>query len=230
MTKVIFSIKGVSHTLSSGKRLLDDVSLLIQQGDCILLSGPSGGGKSTFLRLLVQLESLQRGEIRFIGENISSLSPEKLRSRAGLLPQSPLITGGTVRDNLLLPFSFRINKGRPVPTDRELSEHLAQVLLSDLNLDGSAATLSGGQMQRLCIIRTLMLNPDILLLDEPFRALDKESADAVTSLLREKNNDGVTIIVVSHIIPPFDPSGLIQLELRAGKLTRLHRTGSIGGA
>ena len=230
MAKDIFSIKCVSHTLPEGKRLLDSVNLSIERGDCILLSGPSGGGKSTFLRLLVKLDELQSGEIRFLGENISSISPEKLRSRAGLLHQSPLISRGSVRDNLLLPYAFRINQGYPLPSDRELSKYLDRVLLGDLNLDGPAAALSGGQIQRLCIIRTLMLNPEILLLDEPFSALDKESADAVTSLLMEKNSEGVTLMMVSHIVPSVDLSRLIHLELRSGTFTRDTLAGTIGGA
>ncbi len=218
MSVDIFSIDNVSHGITGGKLLIDNVSFSVKHKDCILLSGVSGGGKSTFLRLLVKLEFLQSGKILFCGEDISRISPEKLRSKAALLHQTPLITHGSIRDNLLLPFSMKVNKDLRLPADNELSAYLERVHLSDLNLDTPASSLSGGQMQRLCIIRTLLLKPQIVLLDEPFSALDKESANAVSSLLEKENSNGLTIMMVSHVTPDIDPKTLTHLELRDSKL------------
>lgn len=198
---------------------LSGVSLVVHRGDFVLVGGPSGGGKSTLLRLAVRLEVPSGGVIRFDGTPIDGIAPQVLRSRVGFIQQTPTVVEGTVRDNLLLPFAFAAHSARRRPDDAELAGWLERFRLDDVGLEATAANLSVGQRQRLCCIRTLLLEPELLLMDEPTSALDAESRAVVEDLTEELNAEGVSVLMVNHTDyrPRCRPAR--RAEVRGGLLT-----------
>ncbi len=191
-------VKELSHKTPDNRLVLDKLSLTVQRGQFLVITGPSGGGKSTFMRLLVRLEEIQSGAITFRGKDLNILSPPELRTKMVMLQQTPTLCQGTVRENLLLSFGFQANRSLVPPSSDQLREHLDRVLLHDVDLKASAAALSVGQRQRLCMVRSLLMKPEILLLDEPVSALDPVSRKVVEKVTEELNRGGLTIIMISH--------------------------------
>jgi len=181
------------------RNILDGVDLAVPRGAFVVLCGPSGAGKSTLLRLFCRLEEPQAGQVLLCGQGVETLPPARLRRRVSYLQQTPTVVHGTVRDNLLLPFSFKSAAGEPPPGDSALREILARLAAVDIPLDQEAATLSVGQRQRLCLARALLIRPEALLLDEPVSALDADSARAVLDAAESFClDDGGTVLFVSH--------------------------------
>jgi ABC-type multidrug transport system fused ATPase/permease subunit len=175
--------------------ILNDVSVMVERGGALVLVGPSGSGKSTLLRCLNRLAEPTGGSVRFDGQDVRSLDPRDLRRRAALVMQTPVLFEGTVRDNLRV---------RPAGTPGDfsgasLTSALVEVGLDAGLLDRDAATLSGGEKQRVTIARALLRDPQALLLDEPTSALDPPNAALVVetvSRLRELRR--LTIVAVTH--------------------------------
>src|SRR2546422_2675709 len=139
--------------------VLADVSVEVERGGSLILVGPSGSGKSTLLRCLNRLAEPTAGTVRFDGRDIRSLDPRDLRRHAALVMQTPVLFEGTVRDNLLI---------RPAGasgdfSSERLAQALAEVGLEAGLLDRDAATLSGGEKQRVMIARALLRDPEALL-------------------------------------------------------------------
>jgi putative ABC transport system ATP-binding protein len=194
----LFALNQVSFGHPGAAPVFRDVSLDIVPGSFVLVRGPSGAGKSTLLRLLCRLEEPTSGTILFDGRPVSELSPELLRRQVPYTQQQPVLLPGSVRENLLLPFTFTANKDLPKPDDATLEGHIKSFHLRGVSLDQEAPALSVGQRQRLCLIRAMLLSPRALLLDEPTAALDPESAAAVHGDLLRLHAQGLTIVIVSH--------------------------------
>jgi ABC-type methionine transport system ATPase subunit len=175
--------------------VLNDVSAEVARGGALTLVGPSGSGKSTLLRCLNRLEEPTTGTVSFDGRDIRSLDPRELRRRAALVMQTPVLFEGTVRDNL---------RTRPASTDGDFSERrlgdlLGEVGLDPAFLDREAATLSGGEKQRVTIARALLRDPQALLLDEPTSALDPPNvALVVETVSRLRQARRLSIVAVTH--------------------------------
>lgn len=197
------------HSLSvraGARRVLDGLSLDIFPGEILALTGPSGAGKSTFLKCLNRLLDLTpglavTGDILFHGRSIFApdCDVDALRTRIGIVFQQPAVFPTTLRKNVL----FGVRHAGQVPRrawDGLVEECLRSVSLwSEVKerLDESALTLSVGQQQRLCLARTLAMDPEVILLDEPTSALDPKSTEAVEeSLLGLKGRR--TLVVVTH--------------------------------
>lgn len=193
----VLEFKNVSFNWPGGKGL-SDVSFAVHAGQFVLISGPSGAGKSTLLRLAVRLEEPVQGEIFIQGDSFQSVFPPELRTRIGFVQQTPTVLAGTVRDNLLLPFTFAIRKGGSFPGDEELKHWLGRLALDDADLDGEASELSVGQRQRLCLIRSVLTKPVAICFDEPTSSLDIESRKRVEEVAEELAADGVSILMVNH--------------------------------
>ena len=179
--------------------LIQDLSYSFEHGGFYVIQGPSGVGKSTLLRLLNRLEEPVGGTIHFRGRPLSSYDAPELRRSLLYVPQTPVVIDGSVRANLLLPFTFQINTHLQRPDGEVLQGRLAQFLLSDIDLDDQARSLSVGQLQRLCLIRGLLLSPQVLLLDEPTSSLDPASRRVVQAATEQFClRTGATIIVVAH--------------------------------
>ncbi len=168
----LFSFEGVVVEVG-GTRILDGVDAEVPPGGVTCLVGRSGSGKSTLLRLCNRLEVATAGVVRFRDADVLTLDPLGHRRRVGMVFQRPTPFPGTVRDNLLV--------ARPAADEGALATALDRAALGPAFLDRVADELSGGEAQRVCLARTLVSDPEVLLMDEPTSALD---ADA-TAVLEE---------------------------------------------
>jgi putative ABC transport system ATP-binding protein len=195
----IIDFRDVTFVFEGKTPLFSDLTLSIEKGAFYLVQGPSGAGKTTFLRLITRLEEPVSGEIRFQDKPFDSYSPPVLRRSLLYIQQTPTVMDGSVAENLLMPFSFKNNSHLTQPGHEKLGALLREVHLEDVGLDDHAMNLSVGQIQRLCLVRGLLLSPEMLLLDEPTSALDRESAQAVMALIERLNvESGLTILIVTH--------------------------------
>ena len=180
-------------------KVLRGIDYHINKGDKIVIVGPSGGGKSTFLRCLNLLEIPTDGDIYFHGEKINSkkCNINKLRQKMGMVFQHfNLFPHMTILDNLTLaPIQLKLMK--PDEAKKRAMELLERVGLPD-KANAYPSTLSGGQKQRVAIARALAMNPEVLLFDEPTSALDPEMVGEVLDLMKELAAEGMTMVVVTH--------------------------------
>jgi len=185
------------------RQVLRGIDAEVNEGETIALVGPSGGGKSTFLRCLNGLTSFDAGTVRVAGVELRArTSPDApqlraLRARVGMVFQSlNLFPHLTALENVALaPVYVR---GEPAANARtRAAELLARVGLGDRG-DARPAQLSGGQQQRVAIARALAMDPEVLLLDEPTSALDPQMRGEVLGVLRDLARTGMTMLVVTH--------------------------------
>ncbi|TAI47655.1 ABC transporter ATP-binding protein [Flagellimonas allohymeniacidonis] len=187
---------------SGGQRifLLKDINLQVQQGEFISIMGPSGSGKSTLLNVIGMLDGFDEGEYQFLDESVHNLK-EKHRANLykeyiGFVFQSyHLLDELTVKENLEMPLLYKKFKG---------SERKAMVadMLDRFNIVGKKdlfpAQLSGGQQQLVGIARALISNPKLILADEPTGNLNSKQGEEIMGLFKQLNEEGVTIIQVTH--------------------------------
>jgi putative ABC transport system ATP-binding protein len=175
--------------------ILDIPELAIEKGRITSLTGPSGGGKTTLLKLLNKMVSPSKGHILFQGEQLAFIDSVKHRRQVTMLSQSPVIMSGTVRDNLIAGLKFQ---KRQIPGDDALAETLQKVQLAK-ELDSSAQNLSGGEKQRLALGRILLLDAEVYLLDEPSSALDDDTAEVIVRMVADfARNKQKTLVMVTH--------------------------------
>lgn len=189
---------------AGGRQILQPVSLQLYPGDALLLTGPSGSGKSTLLKILASLVTPTAGHIRFKNRDITTLRPEAYRQQVSYCFQTPQLFGETVYENLALPWRVR----RLKPQRDKLLTALESVNLSSDMLDKPVEQLSGGEKQRVGLLRNLQFMPEVLLLDEVTSALDEENRLAILSLLnRISAEKKVAMVRISH-----DVSDIQQAE------------------
>ncbi len=191
-------IQNVSKTFGSFQAL-SDISIDIESGELIALLGPSGSGKTTLLRILAGLEGLDEGAILFDGQNITNVSPKE-RKIGFVFQHYALFRHMTVFDNVAYGLKVRPRKERPSKEEiaKKVNELLALVKLDNL-ADRYPSQLSGGQRQRVALARALAVEPKVLLLDEPFGALDAKVRKELRRWLRKLHNEfHVTSIFVTH--------------------------------
>ena len=179
--------------------VLKDISFDVEKGDILAIVGPSGSGKSTLLRCLNMLEVPTSGKIIFEGVNLTSKDANLplVREKMGMVfQQFNLFDHLTVMENLTLaPIKLKVmGEGN---AKRKATELLKMIDLYD-KMDSYPNSLSGGQKQRIAIIRTLMMEPDIILFDEPTSALDPLMVGEVLDLIKRLANSNKTMIIVSH--------------------------------
>ena len=179
-----------------GKQILTNFSLSIPEKQILAIVGPSGGGKTTLLRMLAGLETIDSGEIYYNGESLAIDELEKRNLLGFVFQDFQLFPHLSVLDNLTLS---------PIKTmsmDKEVVEKKARGLLEQLGLAGHADafpfSLSGGQKQRVALARAMMINPEIIGYDEPTSALDPELRLEVEKLILQNKERGMTQIVVTH--------------------------------
>ena len=178
---------------------LKDVTVTINDGDVISVIGPSGTGKSTFLRCINQLEKPTSGQIIFNGDDITAKGTDikKIRQKMGMVFQSFNLFGHlTVIENLMLAPMNLLGKSKQEAYDTGM-EYLQRVGLADKVLS-YPDELSGGQKQRVAIARALCMDPEVILLDEPTSALDPTMVSEVQAVIRELAKSGKTMMIVTH--------------------------------
>jgi len=185
----LFSFEGVGVAFA-GTPVLENVQLELPPGGCTVLVGPSGSGKSTLLRLCNRLEAPTTGVVRFRGEDVAHLDPLSHRRRVGMVFQRPIAFGGTVLDNLRV--------ARPELAVEAAAEVLERAGLAAAFLQREQATLSGGEGQRACLARTLLTEPEVLLLDEPTASLDADAAAGLERLTKALAEHGTSLLWVTH--------------------------------
>lgn len=189
----IFSCKNVK-IIRQNNVLLENISFDLEKGDCLGISASSGTGKTSLLRLICALDVPKDGTLFFQGQPYEKYAPQKLRQKIGLVAQKPCLLKKTVREELMYPVRLR---GKRVQ-DELFSSLLKSINLPDGTLFKRCAALSGGEQQRICLLRTLLAEPEILLLDEACACLDTTAKAAVAKLLQKKRQEGLTIIFVTH--------------------------------
>ena len=176
--------------------ILEHINLTVEQGEFIGIFGPNGGGKTTFLKLLLGLLKPQRGSIKIFGEH-----PESVRSRMGYVPQAKLFDLQFPISVLEVVLMGLLSEGPYTKISKEKARSaLEKVKLSDKE-NRPFGTLSGGQAQRVLIARALVGEPEILLLDEPTVSIDAEAEKNIYELLEELKGN-ITILMVTHDLQP----------------------------
>ena len=207
-----------SFTLNNGqkKEVLKDINCEIKKGEKVVVIGPSGSGKSTFIRCVNLLTTPSSGEIIFNNENINS-NVRKARQKIGMVfQQFNLFSNLTVLENITL-----------APVDSKLlskneAEKVALDLLKKVGLESVKdlypKNLSGGQQQRIAIVRSLAMNPDLMLFDEPTSALDPEMVKEVLNVMENLAQSGMTMIIVTHEMKFARKIGSRILFINEGKI------------
>lgn len=193
--------------------LFENFNLIINQNEVVGLTGSSGSGKSTILRIAVDLLTPISGDITILGRPISDWDPQELRRNVILVPQESQMFAGTVRDNLVWGL---IRYGESIDDDA-LYEILREVKLESLKLEDVASNLSGGEKQRIAIARALVMNPKALLLDEPTSSLDEAAALAVETVLNDvirKRRIGILIVTHNKEQAHRFSSRIVELEIK----------------
>ena len=196
--QVLFEIKDLCKSFGDNL-VLDHISTEIRKGEVVVIIGPSGSGKSTFLRSLNLLEEPTGGSISFEGLNITDpkCNINKYRQKIGMVFQHfNLFPHKTILENMTLAPMKLLKKSK------EEAESQAMELLRRVGLEEKAnaypSQLSGGQKQRIAIVRSLCMNPDVILFDEPTSALDPEMVGEVLNVMRDLAKQGMTMAVVTH--------------------------------
>ena len=201
--ETVLIAKNITKSFSKGINALNKVSFNLVKGKVLVIMGPSGSGKSTLIRTINGLETFDDGELNVLGikidSNIDERKIKKIRRRVGMVfQQFNLFPHLTILENITLA---PINVQKRHQTE---AEEFGMYLLSQMGIDSHAKKypnqLSGGEQQRVAIVRALALKPELLLFDEPTSALDPERINEVLDAMRNLANNGMTMVVVTHEI------------------------------
>ena len=190
----ILQLIQVSYCIGD-KPLLDNINLSVAPGEFKLITGPSGCGKSTLLKIIASLRSPDSGHILFDGKDITTLTPETYRQQVSYCAQTPALFGDTVYDNLAFPWQIR----RQQPNPEDFQAQLTRFGLAEETLTKSINELSGGEKQRVALIRNLQFLPKVLLLDEITSALDEKNKRNVNDIIHQYvREQQIAVLWVTH--------------------------------
>lgn len=199
------------------KTILESLSLKIEEDDFISVVGPSGSGKSTFLKLCSHLISPTQGMILFKEKRILDYDPTDVRKRIAYCFQTPYLFGDTVMENMNFPFQIRNVK----PDLHRVKELFALFHMEEEYLKREVRNLSGGEKQRIALIRSLIFEPEILLLDEVTSALDAENTVIVENVIESLNKERITVLWITHGEAQSRKYANKVLTIEAGKINSL---------
>ena len=200
--------------VSPEKVILEEISLSVEAGEHLTITGPSGSGKSSLLKLLAALVSPSSGRIVYQGRDLEDLDPVAYRREVSYCFQQPLLFGQTVRDNMAFPFEIR---QLPFDQERVLSA-LARLNLGPEFLEKPIKELSGGEKQRVALVRNLLFESKVLLLDEVSSGLDEQTKLLLRAFLKDLHQEGVTLIEVTHDQKEIEAADQL-LTIVGGRLT-----------
>lgn len=204
----ILEVKNLCKTYIVNKRqnnVLKNVSFSIKEGEMIAVMGPSGSGKSTLLYAVSGMDNITAGEVYFCNKNISDLSPKELANlrldeMGFIFQQMYMLKNLTVLDNIILPAcqskKNTASKKEKLQSGQDLMRTLGIIDIADNDIN----EVSGGQLQRACICRSMINKPKMLFADEPTGALNRTSSEEVMDELSKINKNGTTIMLVTHDI------------------------------
>ena len=201
--------------------ILQHVGFSLSPGEFKLITGPSGCGKSTLLKIVASLLSPTEGTILFEGQDISTLSPENYRQQVSYCVQTPALFGDTVYDNLIFPWQIR-NK---TPEPEKFISDLAHFGLAQETLTKSITALSGGEKQRVSLIRNLQFLPKVLLLDEITSALDDVNKRNVNEIIhRYAREQNIAVLWVTHDVSEIEHADeVMRLQPQGSQKRETHR-------
>ena len=217
MSSSLLKIQNISFSYPDGKPVFERIDLDIKEGTLSIISGESGTGKSTFLKLFNRFHDLTNGKILFHERELREYQISEIRRSILYLPQLPHMIEGCVEDNLSFPFTFQAQK------DKKYSPVKAREWLDyfqlGVSLSHEASKLSVGQRQRIALIRALLLEPEVLLLDEPCSALDSRNRRLIEEKIESLViSGGVTVIMATHGEVNFSESACAFFQLEDGQL------------
>ncbi len=176
-------------------KILHIPDLIIEGNRITCITGESGGGKTTLLKLLNRMKTPDAGTITYLGQPLESYDPVQLRRQVVMMAQDSLVFPGSIRENLLIGLRF---SEKPGVSDDVLKSMMEMVKLRK-TLDEDPSNLSGGEKQRLALGRVLLMYPEVLLLDEPSSSLDEETESLVISRITDYvHKRGKTLVMVTH--------------------------------
>jgi len=195
---LLFEFKDISYNLGIAGARNIKVSGALNSGEALIVQGPSGAGKSTLLRILSRLQNATGGEAFLQGKSWRQIPSTTWRAGVHYLAQKPALFAGTVADNLAIPFTIKMRNSQTLDINR--ARELMECLLLPAQLwEQDAHTLSGGEASRLAFIRALLINPMVLLLDEPTAALDEAARLSMYQVLSEwLNATDRAALLISH--------------------------------
>lgn len=201
-------VKNLCKTYIINKRqnhVLRNVNLTIKEGEMVGIMGPSGSGKTTLLYTVSGMDDVTAGSVNFFGKDLSGLSADamseiRLNEMGFVFQQMYMMKNLSVYDNIILP-AYQSKNGRSAAQRKEINDR-ARMLMQKLGISGIGENdineVSGGQLQRACICRSMINNPKILFADEPTGALNKQNSKEVMEELNRINEEGTSIMLVTH--------------------------------
>ncbi len=234
MTNLVVDLRHVRREYQTGDVptvALADVSLEVERGEFVAIVGPSGSGKSTMMNMIGCLDRPSSGEVIVSGKNVKDLNDKELtglrsRSIGFVFQQFQLLPLTSAVDNVATPLLYQGLS--PREARRRAADILTRLGLGE-RLGFDRSRLSGGQQQRVAIARALVTNPDLVLADEPTGALDTASGEAVMKIFQEMNNEGRTIVLITHDLD-VAAAAKRRVYIRDGLIEHDERTGQMAGA
>jgi len=195
----ILDFRNLGRSLGNRNTMVRE-SASVSAGNILTIKGPSGSGKSTLLRMLARLIAAESGEVYFKGTYWHAIPATDWRRSVHYVSQKPVMFRGSVEDNLRLPFALSSMKEGPSYSKQICEQYMKTLDLPSELLGQNAQTLSGGEASRIALIRALMIDPTVVLLDEPTAYLDDENRIRVMQLVARwvKETPGRAIIIVTH--------------------------------
>lgn len=201
----ILEVKNLCKTYIINKRqnnVLKNVNFSIEEGEMTAIMGPSGSGKSTLLYAVSGMDDITAGSVKFLGNELKALSQKelagiRLEKMGFIFQQMYMLKNLTVLDNILLPayqLKNKISKKQKTLKGQELMHKLGIIDIAENDIN----EVSGGQLQRACICRSMINSPEVIFADEPTGALNRAASDEVMEELIKLNKDGTTVILVTH--------------------------------
>ena len=194
MSKPIIKLTQLSFK-ANDNLILNDINLSVEEGEFVTITGPSGSGKSTLLKIMASMISQTAGSIDYQGKPLEEYDPIAYRKEVSYCFQTAVLFGKTVQENLSFPYEIR----QEAFNSEKAEAYLMKVGLNKTYLTKNINDLSGGEKQRIALVRNLLIKPKVLLLDEVTSALDAENQLIIRQLIREMNQtEGITVLWVTH--------------------------------